>query len=87
MLVESSDLQVNSLIWHSAKWRTWRSMRRESKPLRYMPIVCFAKDAMPRSICPAVVLLWLLALLASCTLTAHLNLWTHFPGSGHLLMP
>ena len=47
--------------------KTWRSMRRESKPLRYIPIVCLTKEAMPRSICPALVLLVLLALLASCS--------------------
>ena len=42
------------------------SMRRESKPLRYMLMVCRTKEAMPRSICPALALPCARALLPSC---------------------
>ena len=42
------------------------SMRRESKPLRYMLMVCRTKEAMPRSICPALALPCAPVLLASC---------------------
>ena len=42
------------------------SMRRESKPPRYMLMVCRTKEAMPRSICPALALPCAPALLASC---------------------
>ena len=46
--------------------RTVSSMRRESKPPRYMLMVCRTKEAMPRSICPALALPCAPALLASC---------------------
>ena len=64
-VMRKASLEPKEALLHG-RGRTVSSMRRESKPPRYMLMVCRTKEAMPRSICPALALPCARALLASC---------------------